>query len=126
MWLDWIKEVKEFYDIERVKCWLWMFEGWLWGMNYLLDCEYKGVKCLLWNVLDREYVVYMSKVCVDIDKVVEVDLCFFWKFIKCIKLKIFRLYFEIIDFIGKKNIDLEGVVEVFVDYYEILYSCFMD
>lgn len=48
----------------------------------------------------------MWKVYSDIDKVVEIDVCLFWKLIKCRKLRRFWIYLEICDEEGVIYIDL--------------------
>lgn len=56
----------------------------------------------------------MCKVYNDIDKVVEVDVCLFWKLIKCRKFRLLCIYLEICNDEGVIYIDLCGVVEIFV------------
>lgn len=53
-------------------------------------------------------------------------ICVFSGLTKRIKPKTSRLYPEITDPTGKKNIDPEGVAEAFASHYETLYSYLMD
>lgn len=95
-------------------------------MIYELYCNYKCVKRYFWIVLDMEFENYMKGVYCDLDIVVECDICFFWKLVKKQKKRILCMYFEIYGDDGVIFKDFEGVVEVFVMYYEKIYIFFED
>lgn len=48
----------------------------------MLYLEYKKVKRNFWRVFEEVYECYMCDVYKEIDEVVEVDICLFWRLIK--------------------------------------------